>query len=123
MCLCYRKLGLDLIPRIEERIVEPDSIGVYELYNVVSIASPIVLSTNQRSLKSKPRAAGNFGIDLSDLFLFPAVLIYALGWNNRTDRPNMDSMWPAPSGVETPRYDGPFICVCHCPSITIWKIS
>ena len=60
VCLCYRKLGLDLIPRIEERIVEPDSIGVYELYNVVSIASPIVASTNQRSLKSRPRADGNF---------------------------------------------------------------
>lgn len=29
-----RKLGLDLVPRVEERIVQPDTLGVYELYNV-----------------------------------------------------------------------------------------
>lgn len=29
-----RKLGLDLVPRIDERIVGPDTLGVYQLYNV-----------------------------------------------------------------------------------------
>jgi hypothetical protein len=69
--LCYRKLGLDLIPRIEERIVEPDSIGVYELYNVVSIASPIAASTNQRSLKkSRPWSRREFFWELICLICF-----------------------------------------------------
>lgn len=32
----FRKLGLDLVPRIDDRIVGPDTLGVYQLYNVVS---------------------------------------------------------------------------------------
>ena len=32
-----RKLGLDLVPRVENRIVGPDCLGVYELYKVVRI--------------------------------------------------------------------------------------
>ena len=34
--LFFRKLGLDLVPRIDDRIVGPDTLGVYQLYNVVS---------------------------------------------------------------------------------------
>jgi hypothetical protein len=35
-CFCFRKLGLDLVPRIGAHMVDPDTMSVVELYHVVS---------------------------------------------------------------------------------------
>lgn len=37
MCVCFRQLGLDLVPRQEFSMVDPDEISVTELYRLVSV--------------------------------------------------------------------------------------
>lgn len=37
LTLCFRQLGLDLVPRREFSMVDPDEISVTELYRLVSV--------------------------------------------------------------------------------------
>lgn len=37
VCVCFRQLGLDLVPRQEFSMVDPDEISVTELYRLVSV--------------------------------------------------------------------------------------
>ena len=37
VCVCHRQLGLDLVPRREFSMVDPDELSVTELYKLVSV--------------------------------------------------------------------------------------
>lgn len=56
VCVCFRQLGLDLVPRQEFSMVDPDEISVTELYRLVSVL--YVLPRGAPLQRLLPRAQG-----------------------------------------------------------------